>query len=129
MPATRVTIALNSKQSLKAPLLVPASTSADPTVSTSIRALVFKTAQSKLRLKKPTRIFVGRTGLELLTEEDWKTNIKDDVVLLLSAGEDFVGVKRESNVHGKFSSVLGSLSTFALDDPCCTNIWGFTANL
>ncbi|KAH3918499.1 3'-phosphate/5'-hydroxy nucleic acid ligase [Parastagonospora nodorum] len=99
MPATRVTIALNSKQSLKAPLLIPASTSADPAASTSIRALVFKTAQSKLRLKKPTRIFVGRTGHELLTEEDWKTNIKDDVVLLLSAGEDFVGVKRESNVH------------------------------
>jgi hypothetical protein len=101
MPPARVTLALNSKQSQKAPLIVPASASADPVASTSIRALVFKTAQSKLRLKKPTRVFVGRSGHELLTKEDWKLNIKDDVVLLLSAGEDFVGVKRESGVHGK----------------------------
>jgi hypothetical protein len=104
MPATRVTIALNAKQSQKAPLLVPASASADPVSATSIRALVFKTAQSKLRLKKPARVYVGGTGHELLNEEDWKRNIKDDVVLLISAGEDFVGVKRESGVHGKYSS-------------------------
>jgi hypothetical protein len=101
MPATRVTIALNAKQSQKAPLLIPASASADPDSATSIRALVLKTAQFKLRLKKPSRIFEGRTGHELITEEDWKLNIKDDVVLLVSAGEDFVGVKRESGVHGK----------------------------
>lgn len=101
MPATRVTIALNAKQSTKAPLLVPASTLADPAATTSIQALVFKTVQSKLRLKKPSRVFVSRSGHELLTEEDWKRNIKDDVVLLISAGEDFVGVRRESGVHGK----------------------------
>jgi alpha-beta hydrolase superfamily lysophospholipase len=102
MPATRVTIALNAKQSQKAPLLIPASASADPASATSMRALVFKTAQSKLRLKKPARIYVGGTGHELINEEDWKYNIKDDVVLLISAGEDFVGVKRESVVHGKY---------------------------
>jgi hypothetical protein len=45
---------------------------------------------------------VGGTGHELINEEDWKYNIKDDVVLLISAGEDFVGVKRESVVHGKY---------------------------
>ncbi|KAF1939546.1 hypothetical protein EJ02DRAFT_456845 [Clathrospora elynae] len=99
MPATRVTIALNSKQSQKAPVIIPASASTDPAAATSIRGLVFKTAQSKLRLKKPTRVYVGRTGQELLTEEDWKSNIKDDVVLLISAGEEYVGAKKELDVH------------------------------
>jgi hypothetical protein len=112
MPATRVTVALNAKQSQKAPLLVPACASIDPLHGASIRALVFKAAQSKLRLKKPLRIYVGGTGHELLTEEDWKHNIRDDVVLLVSGGEEFVGVKRESNVHSK--SLRGLLSTFAL---------------
>jgi hypothetical protein len=93
MPATRVTIALNTKQSQKAPLLIPASAPA--------RALVVKTAQSKLRLRKPTRVFVGGTGQELLSDNDWELYIKDDVVLLVSAGEEFVGVKKEANIHGK----------------------------
>lgn len=101
MPATRVTIALNAKQSQKAPLLIPASATTDPAISTSIQALVFKAAQSKLRLKKPTRIYAGKTGEELLTEDDWRNNIKDDVILLVSAGEEFVGVKKESNIHGQ----------------------------
>jgi hypothetical protein len=105
MPATRITIALNAKQSQRAPLLIPASASPDPSNASSVRALVVKTAQSKLRLKKPTRIFVGGTGHELLSEDDWKSNIRDDVVLLLSAGEEFVGVKRESGGHGKFPLV------------------------
>jgi hypothetical protein len=98
---TRLTIALNAKQSQKAPLLVPTSASADPVASTSIRALVFKAVQSKLRLKKPSRVYVGKTGKELLTEEDWRNNIKDDVVLLISAGEEYVGVKRESSANRK----------------------------
>jgi hypothetical protein len=101
MPATRVTIALNTKQSQKAPLIIPASALADPSSATSIRALILKTAQSKLRLKRPSRVYEGRTGQELINEEDWKLNIKDDVVLLVSAGEEFVGVKHESGVHGK----------------------------
>lgn len=60
---------------------------------------MLKTAQSKLRIKKPSRVFLGGTGQELLTEEDWKSNIKDDVVLLISAGEEYVGLKRESKHH------------------------------
>jgi hypothetical protein len=101
MPATRVTLALNTKQTQKAPLLIPASAAADPATSSSICALVFKTAQSKLRLKKPSRVYVGGTGQELLSEKDWKSNIKNDVTLLVSAGEDFVGVKKESSTHGQ----------------------------
>lgn len=114
MPATRLTLASNANQSTKAPVLVPASAARDPTTSNSIRALVLKTAQSKLRVKKPIRVFVGGTGDELLTEEDWKRNIKDDVVLLISSGEDFVGVKRESGVHGEFPSILSTFAQISL---------------
>ncbi|KAH7095890.1 tRNA-splicing ligase [Paraphoma chrysanthemicola] len=101
MPATRVTIALNTKQSQKAPLLVPESASADPAATSSIRALIFNTARSKLRLKKPLRVFVGRNGQELISEDDWKRNVKDDIVLLVSAGEEYVGIKCESFVHAQ----------------------------
>ncbi|KNG51321.1 release factor h-coupled family protein [Stemphylium lycopersici] len=108
MPATRITVASNAKQSQKAPTIIPASASTDPAAPSSIRALVFKTAQTKLRLKKPTRVFVARTGKELLSEEDWKVNIKDDVVLLISAGEDYVGAKKVSNVHDCAVELLAS---------------------
>ncbi|KAF2120543.1 tRNA-splicing ligase [Lophiotrema nucula] len=91
MPATRVTVALNAKQSQRAPLLIPAS--APP------QQLVFKTAQTKLRLKKPSRIFAAGTGAELLTESDWTENLKDDVVLLVSAGEEYVGSKDKGERH------------------------------
>jgi hypothetical protein len=100
MPAIRLTIALNANQSTKAPILIPASAPTDATAS-STREHVFKSAQSKLRLKKPTRVFVGGSGQELQDEEDWNSNIKDDVVLLVSAGEDYAGAVKESNVHRK----------------------------
>ncbi|KAF3042243.1 hypothetical protein E8E11_000185 [Didymella keratinophila] len=97
--ATRVTIANNAQQSQKAPLLISASTSADPAAANSVQSLVFKTAQAKLKLKKPSRIFVKQTGLGLVTESDWTYNAKNDVVLLVSAGEEYVGVKKEATLH------------------------------
>lgn len=99
--ATRVTIANNAQQSQKAPLLISASTSADPAAANSVQSLVFKTAQAKLKLKKPSRIFVKQTGLGLVTESDWTYNAKNDVVLLVSAGEEYVGVKKEATLHSK----------------------------
>ena len=95
MPATRVTVALNAKQSQRSVLLVPASASCDPSDPTSARSLVFKAAQSKLRLKKPLRIYVASTGQELLSEADWQDGVKDDVTLLVSAGEEYVGLRKE----------------------------------
>lgn len=52
-------------------------------------------------MKKPLRVFVKQTGQELVNEEDWKTKTKNDVVLLVSAGEEYIGVKKEMIVHGK----------------------------
>lgn len=98
MPATRVTLTSNANQLTKAPLLVPSSASSDPAAPSSYRSLVIKTAQSKLRLKKPSRVFVAG-GKELLNAEDWKTALKDDTVLLVSAGEDYVGARQEVAVR------------------------------
>ncbi|KAL8793543.1 MAG: hypothetical protein Q9195_003916 [Heterodermia aff. obscurata] len=106
MPSTRVTIASNAKQSQKAPLIIPPSTSCNPASPVSFRSLVIKTAQSKLRLKKASRIFIAG-GKELITEEDWKAALKDDVVLLISIGEDYVGSRNEESTniaYGKQSS-------------------------
>lgn len=95
MPAIRITLALNSKQSQKCPLVLPGTTILNPADPSSCRSLVVKAAQSKLRLKKPSRIFVAGTGKELQTEQDWKSVLRDDVVLLISAGEDYVGNIKE----------------------------------
>ncbi|KAF2463183.1 release factor H-coupled R [Lindgomyces ingoldianus] len=99
MPATRVTVALNAKQSQKAPLLIPTSASHDPSSAASICSLVFKTAQSKLRLRKPSRVYVAGTGQELITSDDWKSVIRDDLTLLVSAGEMYIGMRKESTKH------------------------------
>ncbi|KAF2856316.1 release factor H-coupled R [Plenodomus tracheiphilus IPT5] len=99
MPSICVTVASNTNQSQKAPLLVPASATAGPEDTTSIRALVFKVARSKLRLKRPARVFVGGIGRELVSEQDWKANINNNIVLLVSSGEDYVGAETESSIH------------------------------
>lgn len=107
MPATRVTVALNKNQSHKAPLIIPSSAPLDPNASSSVQALVVKTAQSKLRLKKPARFFVARTADELLVEADWARCIRNDVIVLVSAGEEYVGVNVSEGKHGEFRWVPG----------------------
>jgi hypothetical protein len=102
IPPTRIAIALNTNQTQRAPLLLPPNACTDPNSPTSIRKLVFKAAQSKLRIKKPSRIFVAGSGAELVGEEDWKRSIRNDVALLISAGEDYVGVNRDAGVHREF---------------------------
>ena len=96
MPSTRVTIASNSNQSQKTPLLIPAYASPDPNSFSSCYSLVIKTAQSKLRLKKARRVFV-HGGQELISQEDWEQILKDDVVLLVSIGEGYVGSRKEDD--------------------------------
>lgn len=94
MPATRVTVASNSNQSQKTPLLIPDSASFDPTSSPSCYSLVIRTAQSKLRLKKAQRVFIPG-GRELTEQEDWEQSLKDDVILLVSIGEEYVGSRKK----------------------------------
>lgn len=124
MPAFRITIALNSKQSQKCPLVLPGTAALNPSDAKSCRSLVFKAAQSKLRLKKPSRVFVAGTGKELESEQDWKFILRDDVVLLLSAEEDYIGNVKEppSSQEGEhpsssLSAPLEILANIAYIDP------------
>ncbi|KAL6718066.1 hypothetical protein ACLMJK_004151 [Lecanora helva] len=94
MPATRVTVASNTKQSQKAPLLIPSTASADPCVTPSCFSFVIKTAQTKLRLKRASRVFV-HGGRELIKAQDWVDVLKDDATFLVSTGEEYVGSKKE----------------------------------
>src|SRR5690242_3752909 len=112
--ATRVTVANNAKQSQRALLLIPEFTVTDPAAPSSIQSLVFKAARSKLKLKKPSRVFIKQTGLELVSDEDWQKNIKNDVLLLISSGEDYVGAGKGLIVHGKCIF----MSTFEHIYPC-----------
>ncbi|KAF2706882.1 hypothetical protein K504DRAFT_385614 [Pleomassaria siparia CBS 279.74] len=95
--AIRITVASNVQQRSKAPLLIPAST----TLASAIKALVFKTASSKLRIKKPSRVYAAKSGQELLTDDDWEKWIDNDATLLVSAGEEYVGLKREDSRHAQ----------------------------
>ncbi|KAF2761753.1 hypothetical protein EJ05DRAFT_183996 [Pseudovirgaria hyperparasitica] len=95
MPTKRITVALNTNQSQRAPLLLPLTLSRNPADRESCRALVIKTAQTKLKFRKGSRIFVFRDGRELLQEQDWLDALRDDVILLVSAGEGYVGVRKE----------------------------------
>ncbi|KAF2145393.1 uncharacterized protein K452DRAFT_283753 [Aplosporella prunicola CBS 121167] len=112
MGSMRLTIALNSNRNLKSVLLLNAATSFDPADPASVQSLVLKSAQSKLRLKLKKgavgRIFAARNGTELLTTDDWKREAFNDAVLLLSVGEDFVGLKKATSGNGT-SSGDGSL--------------------
>lgn len=69
---------------------------------------MFNTAKAKLRLQKPTRVFVQGTGEELLDENGWRRALKHDAVLLVSAGEEYVGLRKEvvpeEEVKGTFIS-------------------------
>lgn len=52
--------------------------------------MIFATAKSKLRLKKPSRVFL-LGGHELHTSADILAVLKNDLTILISAGEDYVG--------------------------------------
>lgn len=105
MPSIRVTVSLNTNQSLKTPLLIPADSPLDPSDAKSVYSFVVKAAATKLRLKKVQRVFVARNGDELVTEEDWRGALKNDVVLLMSAGEDYVGLKKEAGRYAEYGKL------------------------
>ncbi|KAF2199011.1 hypothetical protein GQ43DRAFT_450578 [Delitschia confertaspora ATCC 74209] len=61
--------------------MVPPTISSSPT---SIREFVSKAARDKLRIKRPKRIFVAGTGRELVREGDWREEVMEGVVLLVT---------------------------------------------
>lgn len=121
MPTTRVTVALNSKQSQKVPLLIPLSTTSNPTSPFSCREFVIKAAVSKLRLKKASRVFVAG-GRELLEQQDWEDVLKNDVVFLVSAGEEYVGTKKERCLEDEKDGQNGKGPSAQGNPDCSINI-------
>lgn len=103
MPSTRLTLVLNTSQNLRCPLLLPS-------LSPDCKVAIFTTAKSKLRLKKPSRVFLPG-GHELHTSADILAVLKNDLTLLISAGEDYVGAV--SAVHSPSTSVATGGDTAA----------------
>lgn len=103
MPSTRLTLVLNTSQNLRCPLLLSSS-------SPDCKVTIFTTAKSKLRLKKPSRVFLPG-GHELHTPADILAVLKNDLTLLISAGEDYVGAV--SAVHSPSTSAVTGSDTAA----------------
>jgi len=82
MPSHRITLVSNSNQAQKITFLVPTPTSA---------AVLLKSAKDKLRLKKPSRIFLPGGG-EVTT--DVAPHIANGAEFLISCGEDYVGLRK-----------------------------------
>ncbi|KAI8847079.1 hypothetical protein BC829DRAFT_397140 [Chytridium lagenaria] len=55
-----------------------------------LRQTLLTTAKNKLRIKKPSRVFLG-DGKEVMTDGELMEGIKDDCTILISSGEDFIG--------------------------------------
>ena len=96
MPSMRVTVASNVNQTLRKPVLLPLSAVTDPKSKSSYLSHTLKAAKDKLNLKKPTRVFVYG-GQELVDQEDWESRLRNDVVLLVSTGEDYVGNRTQAS--------------------------------
>jgi len=79
----RVTLAANNKQTNKSIILLPSSI-------TDTHRFLLDSATKKLRIKKPSRIFVSG-GRELTSSTDYNSVLKNDITLLISSGEDYVG--------------------------------------
>ncbi|KAF2501677.1 hypothetical protein BU16DRAFT_522588 [Lophium mytilinum] len=104
MPPIRLTLALNASQTKRTPLILSSSAPRDPALPNSCQELLFKAAKDKLRLKGKSskwRIFVARNGLEVLGKEGWESALAEaetkEIVLLISAGEDYVGKTASSS--------------------------------
>lgn len=74
-----------------------------------------------MRLKKASRVFVAG-GRELIEQQDWEDVLKDDVVLLVSAGEEYVGAKEEGCWEDKRDGHNGKGPSAQGNPDCSINI-------
>jgi release factor H-coupled RctB family protein len=81
MPSHRVTLISNANQTQKITFLL-SSTATDA---------VFKAAKDKLRLKKPSRIFLP--GGDEITD-DITAHLQNGIEFLISCGEDYIGLRK-----------------------------------
>ena len=112
MPAIRVTLVNNVKQTQKTVLLIPSSTTPDPSAPNSCKTLILSCAKSKFQSKKASRVYDAK-GRELQTTEEWQQALRNDAVLLVSKGdEDYIGASEDEK------KAL-SLSELSLNEKAC----------
>ena len=80
---TRITIICNANQTLRSTFLLPCP---------SLPA-IHKAARDKLRLKKPTRVFLAG-GTEIPDEQTLATYLQNGAEFHISCDEDFIGIKK-----------------------------------
>ncbi|KAI5781510.1 tRNA-splicing ligase RtcB-domain-containing protein [Geopyxis carbonaria] len=111
MATHRITLASNTNRNIKTILLLPSTTP-------DLVAFIFSAAKSKLRLKKPTKLYVLPTGAELTSHADILSVATTSIyqpTILVSLGEPYVGsVAPPAPV---LSSVVHSLVDAAFLDP------------
>jgi release factor H-coupled RctB family protein len=83
MPSTRITIISNANQTLRVTFLL----------TSSSRPAILKAAKDKLRLKKPSRIFLSG-GNEIPDEQTLIKYLQNGVEFHVSCGEDFIGIRQ-----------------------------------
>jgi release factor H-coupled RctB family protein len=91
---TRITIISNANQTLRATFLLP-SPALPP---------IFKAATNKLRLKKPSRLFLSG-GTEIPDEATLGRYLQNGVEFHVSCGEDFIGIKKMDVAAGERADV------------------------
>lgn len=85
MPSTRITIISNANQTLRATFLLPSSTLGLPAI--------LKAAKDKLRLKKPSRLFLPG-GNEIPDGQTLGRYLQNGAEFHVSCGEEFIGIKK-----------------------------------
>ena len=115
MALLRLTIISNSKQTQKATLLLPPN---------SQRNAILKAAKDKLRLKKPTRIFLP--GGDELTTDTFE--IRDGSEFLVSCGEEYIGLRKTSSVPNH-NCVVRVIAKSSYIDPISSTQLHSTATL
>lgn len=96
----RVSLISNANQSQKITFLLPTASS----------AAIFKAAKDKLRLKKPSRLFLP--GGDEITENDLPNHLENGVELLISCGEDFIGLRKSSSTNSNCQVELIAKQSF-----------------
>jgi release factor H-coupled RctB family protein len=83
MPSVRLTLVSNVKQTQRCAVVLSL-------LPDTAHATVLSTARQKLRLKKPSRVFLPG-GSELSNSTSILDHVQNDTVVLISCGEDYVG--------------------------------------
>jgi len=96
----RVSLISNANQSQKTTFLLP----------TASTAAIFKAAKDKLRLKKPTRLFLP--GGDEITQDDLPNHSENGVELLISCGEDFIGLRKSNSTSSNCQVELIAKQSF-----------------